>query len=74
MVVVEFKIEFKGDIDGQKTEVDLYSIYGNLVKKISVSGEYKINVNTKDLSAGIYFYLISLNNRQLIKDKIVIIK
>jgi hypothetical protein len=70
----EFTIEFSEDISGQQTSVELYNIYGSLVKKIQGGSEAKIVVKTMDLSAGIYYYRVSLNNNVLAKDKIIVIK
>ncbi len=70
----EFYVEYNGDAKGQKLEVELYTIYGALMKHVYVNGVNKMTVSTRDLAAGIYFYHVNLDNTTIGKDKIVVIK
>ena len=70
----EFYVEYSGDVAGQKLEVELYTIYGALIKCVNVNNTNKMTVSTRDLSSGIYFYRIHLDNNVIGKNKIVIIK
>lgn len=70
----EFTIELVDDLRGKKTNVELYNLYGNIVKNIVMNLAEKISINTVDLSSGIYFYKVSLDNNIIGKDKIVLIK
>ena len=44
--------------------VELYSITGQLVKKISPSGKSQITINTESLQAGYYFIILQSNNKR----------
>ena len=70
----EFYVEYNGDVNGQEIIVELYTIYGSLMKREHVSSSTRLTVSTRDLSAGIYFYHVNLGNAIIGKDKIVIIK
>ncbi len=70
----EFYVEYSGDVTGQRLEVELYTIYGALMKHVIANSVNKMTVSTRDLSAGIYFYRVKLDNTTIGKDKIVVIK
>ena len=69
----EFYVEYIGNTDERKIIVELYSIYGQLEKKIE-SYNTKITISTRDLASGIYYYRISVGNDMIRKDKIIILK
>ena len=69
----EFYVEYIGNTDERKIIVELYSIYGQLEKKLE-SFDSKITVSTRDIASGIYYYRVHLDNNVIGKDKIVIIK
>ena len=70
----EFYIEYYGDVNGQVMVVELYNIYGALVKKVQVTNKSRLTVSTRDLPSGIYYYRVNIGNTTIGKDKIVIIK
>ncbi|MEI6851510.1 MAG: T9SS type A sorting domain-containing protein [Bacteroidota bacterium] len=70
----EFTIELDGDVNGKNIEVKLFTLYGNMVKTIKDGSVNKLTINTQELSAGIYFYSVAVDNTIIGKDKIVIIK
>ncbi len=70
----EFYVEYSGDLNGQEIIVELYTIYGALVKEVQVTNKSRLTVSTRDVSSGIYFYRVELDNITIGKDKIVIIK
>ncbi len=70
----EFTIEYSGDINGQIMTTELYNIYGSLIREIQISNKIKCIVNTRDLSSGIYFYRVLIDNNMVGKDKIIISK
>jgi hypothetical protein len=70
----EFYVEFTGDLSGKSTIVELYDLYGKMVKQVRTNNETKFTVSTFNLTSGIYFYKISVDNMELKKDKLVIIK
>lgn len=59
------------------TTLNIYDASGRLVKSVEngekESGTYSMNINTTDLSSGIYFVILNSCNRQL-SGKIVLIK
>jgi hypothetical protein len=70
----EFYVEFTGDLNGKTTVVELFNIYGDKVDKVLSNNETKITISTINLTAGIYLYKIVVDNAELKKDKLVIIK
>jgi len=54
---------------------ELYDILGNKVMNSQLlSNNNKVNVSTKNLNQGIYFYKIKRNKDTIASDKLVIIK
>ena len=70
----EFTLEYLGDANGQLLKVEIYTIYGSLVKETQVVNNNKLIINTKDLASGIYYYKVMLGNTTVGKNKIMIIK
>lgn len=67
-----FQIEFNNEIIGDNLAIDVFDIMGNLVNCDMEKSFHKVDVNTKNLSKGIYHVLI-YNNEQIIgKSKFLI--
>ena len=62
-------------LSGQNGKLIIFSLIGN---KLSVykleSGKKTLKINEGELKNGIYFYKIVLNNKEITRDKLVIIK
>lgn len=60
-----------------KVSLQLYNISGRLVKTLiddyKKPGNYKINLNTKDLSAGVYFLSLETESKRII-ERVIIVK
>ena len=61
----------------QKVSLKLFDITGKLIKVLcdenKQAGVYKINLNSKDLSSGVYFLTLQTSNKKLI-ERFVIVK
>jgi hypothetical protein len=70
----EITIEFNYLIE-ENILFELYDVLGNKVMcRQLLRNNNKVNVSTKNLNQGIYFYKIILNNNIIASDKLVIIK
>ncbi len=72
--VDEFYIEYSGYDTGEGMVMEVYNIYGSLVKEVHVNNRSKIIISTRDMPSGIYYYQVKLGNNVVGKDKIVIMK
>ena len=69
----EFMIEFNLNRSKQNLTLTIYNIIGELVKKQNLqNGISKIDVS--DLKSGTYLYRISIDDNEVKKDKLIIIK
>ncbi|MBC7864706.1 MAG: T9SS type A sorting domain-containing protein [Bacteroidia bacterium] len=68
--VIEFRLD-----DPAKVKLEIFDLYGNalptVVQNNFYSGWYKIPVSTRNLSSGIYFYRLSVNEKSVTKKLII---
>ncbi len=72
--VDEFYIEYSGYDTGEGMVMEVYNIYGSLVKEVHVNNRSKIIISTRDMPSGIYYYQVKLGNNSVGKNKIMVIK
>jgi hypothetical protein len=70
----EFIVELIGDINDQEALLELYDIFGKKVKRVILTNEPLKTINISELSAGLYFYKLGINNNIIRQDKIIVIK
>jgi len=61
----------KLDRETENGQLAIYTIFGQVIKKIIVSGD-KIKIERKNLCQGIYFYELRLNNKNISMGKLII--
>ena len=70
-------VRSEGIINHSKVSLNLFDISGRLVKTLvnerKKSGIYNINLNTKTLSAGVYFLSLKTEDKRII-ERLVVVK
>ena len=67
---LNYKIE-----EGQNATLAIYNLMGQLIEKVDLSSDKTtVTLNTNNFIQGLYFINISLDNRIISNDKVVIIK
>jgi hypothetical protein len=68
------KIIWRSPVDGFQS-MKVYDVLGNevavLVNEYKVAGEYDLKFNAQNLTSGIYFYKLSIGNREIVKKMIL---
>jgi hypothetical protein len=74
-VVDQAVVDYKMNNDQVKAKIVVHNILGNVVGEYSLpSSENFVRVRTDDLSAGIYFYTLYVENEGVITRKLIVRK
>ena len=62
-------------VEGSRVQIKIYDLLGNevavLVNEYKLTGNYNIKFDAQNLTSGIYFYKLSIGNREVVKKMIL---